>query len=124
MLAGPHRRTEAQATGSSARFASTPPAAPLLTEHRRAPPLAPLSPQGFNWESWKHNWFNTITDKAPQIAEMGFSAIWLPPFTGGWQGRARHCVLLAPLSYLSYRSGGRSGQPPPVLCHAALHGFV
>lgn len=37
--------------------------------------------QGFNWESWKHNWFQTMSEKSQEIADMGFTTVWLPPFT-------------------------------------------
>lgn len=44
------------------------------------PDVCPV--QGFNWESWKHNWFENMTHKAQEIADLGFTAVWLPPFTG------------------------------------------
>ncbi|KAI3433674.1 hypothetical protein D9Q98_003483 [Chlorella vulgaris] len=37
--------------------------------------------QGFNWESWKHNWFDHIAQQAQELAQMGFTTVWLPPFT-------------------------------------------
>ncbi len=35
--------------------------------------------QGFNWESHKHNWYNTLKGQLPELARTGFTAIWLPP---------------------------------------------
>lgn len=35
--------------------------------------------QGFNWESHKGSWYNTIADQAKQISKSGISAIWMPP---------------------------------------------
>lgn len=35
--------------------------------------------QGFNWESHKHNWYNTLKAQIPELARTGFTAIWLPP---------------------------------------------
>ena len=37
--------------------------------------------QGFNWDSWKNDWYETVIKQAPAIAAMGFTAIWLPPPT-------------------------------------------
>ncbi|EFN59358.1 hypothetical protein CHLNCDRAFT_56714 [Chlorella variabilis] len=37
--------------------------------------------QGFNWESWRNNWFEHISGQAQEIADMGFTSVWLPPFT-------------------------------------------
>lgn len=48
-----------------------------------------INPQGFNWESWKHGWFQHIEGQAQEIADLGFTTIWLPPFTGERAGRAR-----------------------------------
>ncbi len=46
------------------------------------PAVRALWRQGFNWESWKHNWFEKINQQAQEIADLGFTAVWLPPFTG------------------------------------------
>lgn len=35
--------------------------------------------QGFNWESYKNDWYKTLREQIPGIAEAGFTAIWLPP---------------------------------------------
>ncbi|KAL3150549.1 Alpha-amylase [Trebouxia sp. C0010 RCD-2024] len=35
--------------------------------------------QGFNWESYRNNWYKTLQEQIPAIAEAGFTAIWLPP---------------------------------------------
>ncbi|KAL4435447.1 hypothetical protein ABPG77_006209 [Micractinium sp. CCAP 211/92] len=37
--------------------------------------------QGFNWESWRSPWFQHMADQAQEIASMGFTTVWLPPFT-------------------------------------------
>lgn len=37
--------------------------------------------QGFNWESHKHDWWNTMHSQADWLADFGFSVIWLPPPT-------------------------------------------
>ena len=37
--------------------------------------------QGFNWDSWKTDWYETVIRQAPEIAAMGFTTIWLPPPT-------------------------------------------
>ncbi|PSC70086.1 alpha amylase domain [Micractinium conductrix] len=39
--------------------------------------------QGFNWESWKHHggWFQHMAGQAQELAAMGFTTVWLPPFT-------------------------------------------
>jgi Alpha amylase, catalytic domain len=37
--------------------------------------------QGFNWESWRHSWYDTLEAQVEAIAELGISVIWLPPFT-------------------------------------------
>ncbi|GAB4821757.1 hypothetical protein N2152v2_008803 [Parachlorella kessleri] len=53
--------------------------------------------QGFNWESWKNNWYDTVTQQAQEIADMGFTAVWLPPFTDsvseqGYMPRDLYCL--------------------------------
>ncbi|CAL5221418.1 g3605 [Coccomyxa viridis] len=35
--------------------------------------------QGFNWESHRHNWYQTLKEQASMIARAGFTSIWLPP---------------------------------------------
>jgi hypothetical protein len=37
--------------------------------------------QGFNWESWRHNWYETLEAQADAIADLGFTVVWLPPPT-------------------------------------------
>ncbi len=37
--------------------------------------------QGFNWESHKHDWWNTMHDQADWLAGFGFTVVWLPPPT-------------------------------------------
>ncbi len=35
--------------------------------------------QGFNWESWKHNYYRTLQSKVKELASIGFSSVWMPP---------------------------------------------
>lgn len=35
--------------------------------------------QGFNWESHKGSWYKKLSEQAKNIADAGFSAVWLPP---------------------------------------------
>ncbi|KAK9829872.1 hypothetical protein WJX72_008358 [[Myrmecia] bisecta] len=35
--------------------------------------------QGFNWESHRMNWYHTLKSQAGQIADAGFSSVWMPP---------------------------------------------
>lgn len=37
--------------------------------------------QGFNWESCKDPWYRKLVGQAREIAEAGFTAVWLPPPT-------------------------------------------
>ena len=37
--------------------------------------------QGFNWESHKFDWYSLVGERAGEIAETGFTQIWLPPCT-------------------------------------------
>ena len=37
--------------------------------------------QGFNWESWKNNWYKTLESQVDAIAQAGFTVVWLPPPT-------------------------------------------
>eukprot|EP00899_Mesostigma_viride_P025601 jgi/Mesvir1/6225/Mv00904-RA.2 len=37
--------------------------------------------QGFHWDSSKSKWYRELMGKAADIAEMGFTSIWLPPPT-------------------------------------------
>ncbi|KAL6767213.1 hypothetical protein ACKKBG_A39070 [Auxenochlorella protothecoides x Auxenochlorella symbiontica] len=52
-----------------------------------APPPAPEGSgrevllQGFNWESWRHGWYDQLACRAGEIADAGFTAVWLPPPT-------------------------------------------
>jgi hypothetical protein len=34
--------------------------------------------QGFNWESHDCNWYNTLRDKASDIASLGINLVWFP----------------------------------------------
>lgn len=35
--------------------------------------------QGFNWESSKEDWYVKITKQAAGFAEVGYTAVWMPP---------------------------------------------
>lgn len=36
--------------------------------------------QGFNWDSSSsNNWYQTLASQAGELAQSGFTAIWLPP---------------------------------------------
>lgn len=35
--------------------------------------------QGFNWESNKDEWWKRLSDKVPDLADSGFTSVWLPP---------------------------------------------
>ncbi|KAJ4759323.1 Alpha-amylase [Rhynchospora pubera] len=35
--------------------------------------------QGFNWESKNNNWWEHLANKIPDLANSGFTSIWLPP---------------------------------------------
>jgi alpha-amylase len=37
--------------------------------------------QAFNWESHNHSWYQRLMGQATWFASLGFTAIWLPPFT-------------------------------------------
>ncbi|XP_020094166.1 probable alpha-amylase 2 isoform X2 [Ananas comosus] len=37
--------------------------------------------QAFNWESHKHDWWNSLEKKVADLAKSGFTSAWLPPAT-------------------------------------------
>jgi len=37
--------------------------------------------QFFNWESSKENWYQVVKKQAQDVADMGFTVVWLPPPT-------------------------------------------
>ena len=37
--------------------------------------------QGFNWESHKFDWYTIVGERSSEIADVGFTQIWLPPCT-------------------------------------------
>ncbi|CAL5229985.1 g13418 [Coccomyxa viridis] len=37
--------------------------------------------QAFNWESHNQNWYQRVTEQANRFASLGFTCVWLPPFT-------------------------------------------
>ncbi|KAL2651929.1 hypothetical protein R1flu_020057 [Riccia fluitans] len=45
-----------------------------------ADPLRHILFQGFNWESWKAGcWYDVLKEKVEELAEAGFTDVWLPP---------------------------------------------
>ncbi|KAM7259897.1 hypothetical protein ACFE04_015638 [Oxalis oulophora] len=37
--------------------------------------------QGFNWEAYKYDWWKNLDSNIPDIANSGFTSVWLPPPT-------------------------------------------
>ncbi|XP_039068556.1 uncharacterized protein LOC120214821 [Hibiscus syriacus] len=37
--------------------------------------------QGFNWESWRRQWYQELALKAADLSQSGITAVWLPPPT-------------------------------------------
>lgn len=37
--------------------------------------------QGFNWESWRRQWYQELAFKAADLSHSGITAVWLPPPT-------------------------------------------
>lgn len=37
--------------------------------------------QGFNWESWRRDWYTDLATKAADLSHSGITAVWLPPPT-------------------------------------------
>lgn len=37
--------------------------------------------QAFNWESHNHSWYQRLMGQANWFASLGFTCVWLPPFT-------------------------------------------
>lgn len=37
--------------------------------------------QGFHWESHRFPWYEELAAKAGDLAECGFTTVWLPPPT-------------------------------------------
>ena len=35
--------------------------------------------QGFHWDSWRGNWYNTVKNNTSILQNAGIDAIWLPP---------------------------------------------
>jgi hypothetical protein len=60
--------------------------------------------QGFNWESWRKQWYLDLAPKAADLSRCGVTAVWLPPPTDSVapQGLALcfsflclcHCLLI------------------------------
>eukprot|EP00889_Picochlorum_renovo_P002336 jgi/Picre1/29366/NNA_004756.t1 len=61
-----------------------------IPEYLMPPPISTTGPaagngyeiilQGFNWESsCNEDWYQKISDMAPEFAAAGFTAVWLPP---------------------------------------------
>ena len=62
----------------------------MLTVHAERPAAASMHLQGisfaghmqaFNWESHNQKWFQRLTEQADRYASLGFTCVWLPPFT-------------------------------------------
>lgn len=43
--------------------------------------LLHLKFQGFNWESWRRQWYLELAPKAADLSQCGVTAVWLPPPT-------------------------------------------
>lgn len=52
--------------------------------------------QGFNWESWRRDWWLELSPKAADLSRCGITTIWLPPPTHSVapQGIPTHCSTL------------------------------
>ncbi|CAN6470238.1 unnamed protein product [Victoria cruziana] len=37
--------------------------------------------QGFNWESWRREWYKELAAKAADLSQSGITAVWFPPPT-------------------------------------------
>ncbi|KAK8565990.1 hypothetical protein V6N12_059533 [Hibiscus sabdariffa] len=37
--------------------------------------------QGFNWESWRRQWYQDLAQKAADLSQTGITAVWFPPPT-------------------------------------------
>jgi len=37
--------------------------------------------QGFNWESWRRQWYLELAPKAADLSHSGITAVWFPPPT-------------------------------------------
>ena len=84
--------------------------------------------QGFNWDSWKHGdgWYNHVRSRAPELAALGFTAIWLPPPTQsvsqqvGCMAIWQQCHSPA-LSAQSAHPGTPCACPAPSTSHRTTH---
>ncbi len=45
--------------------------------------------QAFNWESCKEPWYRKLLGQAKEIADSGFTAVWLPPPTDSVSSQVR-----------------------------------
>ena len=62
--------------------------------------------QGFNWESHKFDWYKLVGERAGEIADVGFTQIWLPPCT---DSLAPEGYLPRDLSSLNSKYGDEAG---------------
>ncbi|MCK5073496.1 MAG: hypothetical protein KAQ98_08735 [Bacteriovoracaceae bacterium] len=59
--------------------------------------------QGFNWESYRQHggWYNLLLEKVPDMAQTGFTMIWMPPPNHSYDGEGMypHSRGYIPLEY-------------------------
>jgi alpha-amylase len=62
--------------------------------------------QGFNWESYNKKHYVDITNKAQQIKDAGFNALWFPPVSYAYDGEGLypHSRGYIPLGYTNFNS--------------------
>lgn len=63
--------------------------------------------QAFNWESCKQRWWNLLSSRVDELANWGFTSLWLPP---AWDSLAPQGQFKSPhhdihsLKFTSYTS--------------------
>ena len=62
--------------------------------------------QGFNWESYNKRHYVEITNKAQDIKDAGFNAVWFPPASYAYDGEGLypHSRGYIPLGYMNFNS--------------------
>lgn len=62
--------------------------------------------QGFNWESYNKRHYLELSNKAQEIYDAGFGAIWFPPASYGYDGEGLypHSRGYIPLGYTNFNS--------------------
>lgn len=58
--------------------------------------------QGFHWESHRHPWYQELAAKAGDLAECGFTTVWLPPPTESVAPQGMPLRLTRPFDRRSY----------------------